>query len=67
MSDREPFVHLPDQITLTLQEIAVVLAALDVADETGEEADRKVVRRAIRMVTSKLWPELGGLLDDDEG
>ena len=63
-----PFANLPDEITLTRDELAVVLFALDVVDDaaTGLEEDAAKVRRAIRLLTAKLWPELGDLLNDDE-
>jgi len=43
----------------------VVLFALDLT-ETADlgEAERAAVRRAIRLITAKLWPELGDLLGD---
>jgi hypothetical protein len=62
-----PFAELPSSIELTLDEIAVVLGALDRAAELappGSEAYR-AVRAATRLITRKVWPELGDLLDDD--
>jgi hypothetical protein len=36
-------------------------------DEAGLSRDEAAkVRRAIRLLTTKLWPELGELLDDEE-
>lgn len=67
MSGEPPFAHLPDEITLTRDELAVVLFALDVVEDAEvDSADAAMVRRAIRLLTAKLWPELGDLLDDDE-
>jgi hypothetical protein len=44
-----------------------VLFALDVVEGAEITADdRAKVRRAVRLLTRKLWPELCGLLDDDE-
>ena len=66
MADR-PFAHLPDEVTLSRDELAAVLFALDVVE--GAEVipeDRARVRRAVRLLTLKLWPELGGLLDDEK-
>lgn len=61
-----PFARLPDQVTLTRDEISVVLFALDVTESAGLGApERASVRRAIRLITGKLWPELGDLLDDE--
>jgi len=67
MSDEPPFAHLPDEITLTRDELAVVLFALDVVEDAEvEPADQAKVQRAIRLLTTKLWPELGDLLGDDQ-
>lgn len=63
-----PIAELPEEITLTRDEVAVVLFALDVVETAGLQANEtEQVRRAVRLVTSKLWPELGELLEDDEG
>ena len=66
MPDAGPFARLPDEIVLSLAEASDVLFALDVANAhaTGDEAAG--VRQAIRLVTRKLWPELGHLLEDDD-
>ena len=63
-----PFARLPDEVRLTRDEISVVLFALDlvVSAELGA-SERASVRRAIQLITSKLWPELGDLLDEGEG
>lgn len=67
MTAEPPFAELPDEITLTRDELAVVLFALDVVDEADvNDAHAAKVRRAIRMLTTKLWPELGDLLGDDQ-
>lgn len=67
MSDDRPFAELPDEISLTRDELAVILFALDVVEETDvDPADAAKVRRAIRLLTAKLWPELGDLLGDDD-
>jgi hypothetical protein len=63
----EPFAHLPDSVELDLDDVAVLLAALDRAAELappGSE-DHRAIRAATRLITSKIWPELGGLLDDE--
>lgn len=69
MADQPPFAHLPDEIILSRDELAVVLFALDVVEETEVAAeDATKVRHAIRLLTAKLWPELGDLLgDEDQG
>jgi hypothetical protein len=62
-----PFTQLPDHISLSLDEVAIVLAVLDSAQLTAEtKTERENARRAIRIITTKLWPELGRLLEDDE-
>jgi hypothetical protein len=67
VSDR-PFAHLPDEVTLTRDELAIVFFALDVVEQADVSSDDRVkVRRAVRLLTRKLWPELGDLLGDDEG
>jgi hypothetical protein len=61
-----PFARLPDEVRLTRDEISVVLFALDLmASADLGESERASVRRAIRLITSKLWPELGDLLEDE--
>lgn len=67
MSDDRPFAELPDEISLTRDELAVILFALDVVEEADvDPADAAKVRSAIRLLTAKLWPELGDLLGDDD-
>ena len=67
MSNERPFAELPDEIALTRDELAVVLFALDVADDADvNDEDAAKVRRAIRLLTTKLWPELGDLLGDGQ-
>ena len=51
---------------LTRDEISVVLFALDLIESADlTESERTAVQRAIRLITAKLWPELGGLFDDE--
>jgi len=61
-------VHLPERIELTLVEARDVLFALDRAAELGEPGSdfHREITSSIRLLTGKLWPELGLLLDDDE-
>jgi len=67
MSGESPFAHLPDEVTLTRDELGAVLFALDVVEEANvDPEDAAKVRRAIRLLTAKLWPELGDLLGDDQ-
>ncbi len=65
MSDDRPLVRLPDEVVLTRDEVAIVLAALDVSEGLAVPSDQSLVREAIRLLTTKLWPELGDLLGDD--
>jgi hypothetical protein len=69
VSDHEPFARLPDSINLDLSEVAVLLGALDRAAELAEPdtPDYRAIRRATRLITGKVWPDLGDLLDDEDG
>jgi hypothetical protein len=60
--------ELPTEIVLTLTETAEVLFALDVAVEHAVvgTAEHVQVSAARRLITAKLWPELGDLLGDSE-
>lgn len=63
-----PLARLPDEVTFTLDEAADLLFVVDLAVEhtpagTPEHAS---ARRIQRLVTSRLWPDLGDLLDDDD-
>lgn len=69
MGPHPPLAELPDEISFTLAEVADTLFAIDLAVERTDQgsADHRAARRIRRLITSKLWPELGGLLDDDGG
>lgn len=69
MGPHPPLAELPEDISFTLAEVADTLFAIDLAVERThpESADHRAARRIQRLITSKLWPELGGLLDDDGG
>ena len=59
--------ELPDEITLTRDEAAIVLFGLDVVEHAGvEPEDAAKVTRAVHPLTSKLWPDLGDLLGGDD-
>lgn len=67
MAPQDPYVELPERIELSLDEVTAVLEVLDIAEVAARtEAERAAARGAIRIVTAKLWPELGDLLDGDE-
>jgi len=66
VSDDRPLVRLPDEVVLSRDEVATVLAALDVSEGLAARSDEPLVRSAIRLLTAKLWSELGDLLGDDE-
>ena len=66
VADDRPLVRLPDEVVLSRDEVATVLAALDVSEGFAIATDEPLVRGAIRLLTAKLWPELGDLLGDDE-
>jgi hypothetical protein len=61
-------VELPDVIELTLAESGVVLDALDQAEVLARPRSEawRLIRAGIVLLTRKLWPELGRLLDDGE-
>ncbi|MBW3664475.1 MAG: hypothetical protein KY469_15345 [Actinobacteria bacterium] len=56
-------VELPPEIRLSLDEVAVVMAALDIAEVhvPATSDDFRPVRAAIALLVEKLWPELGEL------
>ncbi|MBW3664465.1 MAG: hypothetical protein KY469_15295 [Actinobacteria bacterium] len=56
-------VELPPEIRLSLDEVAVVMAALDIAEDhvPPTSDDFLPVRAAIALLVEKLWPELGEL------
>ena len=59
--------RLPDRIEVTAAEAGELLEVLDIAAATARtDEERFAVREAVRMITAKLWPELGDLLDGDE-
>lgn len=67
MSVEPPFAHLPDEITLTRDELAVVLFALDVVEEAdGRPGGRAQGRAGHPPADPKLWPDVGDLLGDGE-
>jgi hypothetical protein len=70
MPAEPPIAELPYEVTFTLDQAATLLFVADIAVERTAEgsADHAVARRAQRLITSQLWPDLGELLDDeDEG
>lgn len=67
MSADDPYVRLPDHIQLSLVEATAVLEVMDLAVEASRTPEeRGWAQEAVRMVTAKLWPELGDLLDGDD-
>lgn len=63
----EPLARLPDGMVLTRDEAAVVLFGLDVVEQADVSPDQAAkVTRAVHLLTAKLWPDLGVLLDGDE-
>jgi hypothetical protein len=63
-----PYTEMPDEVCLTLDEVADLLFTVDVAVEktTHGTREHEVARRSQRLITSRLWPELGDLLSDDD-
>lgn len=67
VSSDDPYVQLPDHIELSLAEAGAVLEVLDIAAAAGRSEDELMaVAEVARMITAKLWPEFGDLLDGDE-
>jgi hypothetical protein len=67
VSADDPYVRLPDHIELSLAEAGELLEVLDIADATAlTEDQRAAVRHAARMITLKLWPDVGDVLDGDD-
>jgi hypothetical protein len=62
----EALVRLPDRIELSLNEVQLVLAAVDHGRELAPRAAAAALRRADRLLVGKVWPELGELLENDE-
>lgn len=63
-----PIAELPEEVCFTLREVALLLFVADIAVECspGGRSEQEAGRRAQRMITSRLWPELGDLLGDDD-
>lgn len=63
-----PIAELPDEVTFTLDEVAALLFVADIAVERTSEdsAEHAMGRQAQRLITSRLWPDLGALPDDGE-
>ena len=59
------FAHLPERIELDLDEVRLVLKALDVGAANTGGPDREGIVAVINLVTAKLWPELGDLLGEE--
>ncbi len=67
VSSDEPYVRLPERIELSLAEAGELLEVLDVAVATARtDEERTAARDAAEMITAKLWPELGDLLENDD-
>lgn len=59
------FARLPERIELDLDEVRQVLKALDVGAANTAGAEQQGIVAVINLVTAKLWPELGDLLDEE--
>jgi hypothetical protein len=68
MSNGKTEVLLPESIELSLQEAGDLLQVLDDAEQLAPVGSRiyRSLQVSVRMLTHKLWPELGRLLDDDQ-
>lgn len=65
----EPIARLPERVCFTLAETGRLLFSIDVAVRltAPESSGGRLARAAQRVVTRRLWPELGRLLEDDDG
>ncbi len=65
----EPFAHLPDEITLSRDEVERLLEALDLGMAASDQRTGHWIaqRSAQTMLIAKLWPDLGVLLEDSDG
>lgn len=68
MRGESPIADLPDEVTFALDEVAILLFVADTAVELTPEgsSEHTRARRAQRLITSRLWPELDELLGDDD-
>lgn len=68
MGLQPPMAELPDEVAFTLDEVGLLLFAVDIAVERALQGgnEHAAATRAQRLITSRLWPGLGSLLDDDE-
>ncbi len=66
MQNHAPLAELPDEVTFTLHEVAAILFVVDLAVERTEVGGQghAEARAARRLVSGRLWPGLGDLLDD---
>lgn len=64
----ERLARLPEEIVLSRDEAAVVILGLDVVEHADLDPDEAAkVTRAVHLLTAKLWPDLGDLLNDEDG
>ncbi|MEZ5145392.1 MAG: hypothetical protein R2726_23205 [Acidimicrobiales bacterium] len=58
-------VPLPDSISLEPTEVLLLLDALDLAEDPSiPQPRRAAARAAIKLLTRKMWEELGDILDE---
>jgi hypothetical protein len=64
----EPLAQLPHEVGLDVDEVREVLFAVDLPVElsAARSSDEARARRAQRLSTTKLWPDLGELLNQDD-
>ena len=61
-----PFAELPERIEFDLDEVRLLLEAFDLAAELATPGSdvHDTSREAVRLITAKLWPDLGDLLQE---
>lgn len=69
MSEDRPIAELPERLCFTLPEVAELLFTADTAVDlaASASAEHRMARAVQRLITARLWPDLGELLDDDDG
>lgn len=68
MASGSPLAELPDEVTFSLDEVADILFVVDlaVASVTPGSDDYPAARRVQRLITARLWPDLGAMLEDEQ-
>lgn len=68
MPPTAPLAELPESVSFSLDEVARILFAVDLAAESTVAGtfEHVVARAAQQVITERLWPDLGRLLRDTD-